>query len=197
MKIAAVDETPHDALALQTSLLSAGFEVPFVLCNDELMKSHGAGAADDHRIAVDAVVLRTRTLPIGLLDATTRFALAARAALAIFTEDRDIAKIRYAMQIGVGAYVIDGFDPERLGAVIDVARARFDALSTMYKKIEKLETALLERKIVERAKGLVMKRRSCDEQTAYRAIQKAAMDRNLKMVDVARQVLNVSDLVHR
>lgn len=195
MRIAAVDDTLQNAVALQATLQTAGFEVPVALAHRDLLKPRVNDHYADRMNAVEVIVLHIKRADHSLLDALARFSLEQQAAVAVFTEDHDPAKIRYAMQIGVGAYVIDGFDPKRLGAVIDVARARFDELCTLYKKIEKVETALLERKIVERAKGLVMKRRSCDEQTAYRAIQKAAMDRNLKMVDVARQVLNVSDLI--
>lgn len=195
MKIAAVDDTLQNAVALQAALRTAGFEVPVALAHRDVLKSKADNQHADRIADVEVIVLHVKKTDHSLLDALARFSLEHQAAVAVFTEDHDPAKIRYAMQIGVGAYVIDGFDPKRLGAVIDVARARFDELCALYKKIEKVEAALLERKIVERAKGLVMKRRSCDEQTAYRAIQKAAMDRNLKMVDVARQVLNVSDLM--
>lgn len=195
MKIAVVDDALQDAVALQETLQAAGFEVSTVLAHRDVLRPREDSFPSKSMREVEVVVLHSKTPYHALLDALARFSLEHQAAVVVFTEDHDPAKIRYAMQIGVGAYVIDGFDPKRLGAVIDVARARFDELRALYKKIEKIETALLERKIVERAKGLVMKRRSCDEQTAYRAIQKAAMDRNLKMVDVARQVLNVSDLM--
>lgn len=195
MKIAAVDDTLQDAVALQATLQSAGFEVPVALAQRDVLKPPADDQHANRMHEVEVVVLHSKNPDHALLDALARFSLEHQAAVVVFTEDHDPAKIRYAMQIGVGAYVIDGFDARRIGAVIDVAQARFDELRALYRKIEKVETALLERKIVERAKGLVMKRRSCDEQTAYRAIQKAAMDRNLKMVDVARQVLNVSDLM--
>lgn len=190
MKIAVVDDTLQSAVALQTTLAQAGFDVPIALPRTEALKR----PLDIPGIAV--ILLHSKKPEHPLLDALARFALEHNSAVVVFTEDRDPIKIRYAMKIGVGAYVIDGFDVSRVQPVIDVAIARFEELQHLYKKLEKVETALLERKIVERAKGLVMKRRSCDEQTAYRAIQKAAMDRNLKMVDVARQVLNVSDLMH-
>lgn len=190
MKIAVVDDTLQSAVALQATLVKAGFEVPVALPRSDALKR------PIDISGIEVILLHSKTPDHPLLDSLARFAIEQACALVVFTEDRDPAKIRYAMQVGVGAYVIDGFDVARVQPVIDVAIARFEELQLLYQKIEKVETALLERKIVERAKGLVMKRRSCDEQTAYRAIQKAAMDRNLKMVDVARQVLTVSDLMH-
>lgn len=190
MKIAIVDDTLQSAVALQTELTKAGFEVPHVLSRSDVLSR----PLDLPGIKV--VLLHSKTPDHPLLDSLARFALQHACAIVVFTQDHDPVKLRYAMQVGVGAYVIDGFEVGRVQAVIDVALARYEELQLLYKKIERLETALLERKIVERAKGVVMRRRSCDEQTAYRAIQKAAMDRNLKMVDVARQVLTVSDLMH-
>lgn len=190
MKIAIVDDTLQSAVALQSELTKAGFEVPHALSRSDVL----SGPMDLPGIKV--VLLHSKAPDHPLLDSLARCALQYACAIVVFTEDHDPGKLRYAMQVGVGAYVIDGFEVCRVQAVIDVALARYEELQLLYKKIERLETALLERKIVERAKGVVMRRRSCDEQTAYRAIQKAAMDRNLKMVDVARQVLSVSDLMH-
>lgn len=190
MKIAIVDDTLQSAVALQAVLTKAGFEVPIALPRADAL------SRPIDLPGIKVVLLHSKAPDHPLLDALARFALQHACAIVVFTEDRDPVKLRYAMQVGVGAYVIDGFEVGRVQAVIDVALARYEELQLLYKKIERLETALLERKIVERAKGVVMRRRSCDEQTAYRAIQKAAMDRNLKMVDVARQVLTVSDLMH-
>lgn len=189
MKIAAIDDTPQSAAALQTTLKQASLDVPLALSRVEALK-HSFAALD-----IELILLHSKTPDHRLLDALARISMERACPLAVFTEDRDGEKIRYAMQLGVAAYVIDGFSVGRMRAVLDVAITRFHELQLLYRKLEKAEKELLERKIVERAKGLVMKRRSCDEQTAYRAIQKAAMDSNLRMVEVARQVLNVSDLM--
>lgn len=190
MKIAVVDDTPQSAVALQAVLRQADFDVPVALSGADALEQ--PFAASD----IEVILLRSKAADHRLIDSLARLSIERACALAVFTEDRDREKIRHAIQLGVAAYVVEGFDVARLRPVLDVAIARFHELQLLYQKIQKAETVLLERKIVERAKGLVMKRRSCDEQTAYRAIQKAAMDRNLKMVEVARQVLNVSDLMH-
>lgn len=190
MKIAAIDDTPQRAADLQTILTQANFNVRLTLSRVDALE-HPFAAVD-----IELILLRSKAPDHRLLDSLARISVQRDCALTVFTEDRDREKIRYAIQLGVAAYVIDGFDIARMRPVLDVAMTRFRELQLLYRKLEKAEKELLERKIVERAKGLVMKRRSCDEQTAYRAIQKAAMDRNLKMVEVARQVLNVSDLMH-
>lgn len=190
MKIAAVDDTPKSAAALQAILRQTGFDVPLALSSADALKQPFA------TFEVEVILLRSKAPDHRLIESLARLSMERACALAVFTEDRDGEKIRHAIRLGVAAYVVDGFDTSRIRPVLDVAIARFHALQLLYQKIENAENVLLERKIVERARGMVMKRRSCDEQTAYRAIQKAAMDRNLKMVDVARQVLNVSDLMH-
>jgi response regulator NasT len=115
--------------------------------------------------------------------------------IVMFTHDGDSDKIRAAIRAGVSAYVVDGLKSERLRPIMDVAIARFNEFQAMRTDLEKAENQLTERKDVERAKGILMKQRGWSEDEAYQALRKAAMDKGSRLADVARQLVEITDLL--
>ncbi len=115
--------------------------------------------------------------------------------IVMFTNDGDKAKIQAAIRAGVSAYVVDGLKSERLGAIMDVAIARFNEFQTMRHNLDKAESQLVERKDIERAKGILMKQRGWSEEESYQALRKMAMAKGVKLAEVARQVVAVADLL--
>src|SRR6185436_10464569 len=99
------------------------------------------------------------------------------------------------VQAGVTSYIVDGMSPERLSPIVEVAIARFEAYQALQNELNAAKLKLSERKLVERAKGILMKSRNLPEDQAYRALRKLAMDKNQKLGDVARQVIEVSELL--
>jgi response regulator NasT len=115
--------------------------------------------------------------------------------IVLFVERSDEALMREAVATGVSAYVVDGLAPERVKAVVDVAMARFEATEGLRRELEEAKTTLAERKIIDRAKGILMQTRAMSEDEAYKALRKLAMDQGRKMADVAQTVVSVSDLL--
>ncbi len=115
--------------------------------------------------------------------------------IVMFTHDNDSEKIKLAVRAGVSAYVVDGLKSERLKPVMDVAIARFEEFQAMRRDLERAESKLAERKDVERAKGVLMKQRGWSEDEAYQALRKMAMEKGLKLGEVARQVIAVFELI--
>lgn len=115
--------------------------------------------------------------------------------IVLFTQDNDSEKIRSAIRAGVSAYVVDGLKSERLNPIMEVAIARFNQFQSMRQELEHAENQLAERKEVDRAKGILMKQRGWSEDESYQALRKMAMDRGLKLADVARQVITVAELM--
>lgn len=115
--------------------------------------------------------------------------------IVMFTHDNNSDKIRAAMRAGVSAYVVDGLKSERLKPIMDVAIARFEEFHAMRQELEKAENQLAERKVLDRAKGILMKQRNWSEDEAYQALRKMAMDRGLRLSEVAGQVISVSELL--
>ena len=115
--------------------------------------------------------------------------------IVLFTDEDDAAKIKQAIRAGVTSYVVKGIDPVRLKPILQVAIARFEEHQTLRRDLSDAQTQLAERKLIERAKGLVMKQKGIDEDAAYRLLRKLAMDRNAKLADVAEQVLDFAKVL--
>jgi response regulator NasT len=99
------------------------------------------------------------------------------------------------VRAGVNAYVVDGLAPSRVQPIIDVAVARFEELQSLRSELQNAQTELADRKTIERAKGVLMKRRNIDEQEAYRQLRKMAMDENMKLVQVAQEILRAAKIL--
>lgn len=119
----------------------------------------------------------------------------ARRPIVCFTEDKDRDRMHAAIEAGVSAYVVAGLSAERVKAVLDVAIARFEVDQKLRHELSETKLKLAERKIIERAKGLLMERHHCTEDEAYRKLRRLAMDKNLKLSDVAQRMLDVADLL--
>ena len=113
----------------------------------------------------------------------------------MFTNDDDSDLIRRAVHSGVSAYIVDGINARRVRPIIDAAIARFEQFDAMRTELENAKSTLESRKIVEKAKGLLMESKDMNEADAYRAMQRMAMDRNLKMVDLARSIIAAAELL--
>ena len=113
----------------------------------------------------------------------------------IFSENGDDKIINSAVQAGVSSFIVDGLSKKRIKPVLNVALARFKNHSTLQSELTKTKETLANRKIIEQAKGLVMKQKKCTEDEAYNALRKLAMDRNQKLNDVAKNVLEFSSLL--
>ena len=103
-----------------------------------------------------------------------------------FTED--------AANVGVAAYIIDGFVQGRLKHIMELARARYREISTLRRELEETRSTLADRKVIEKAKGIIMKRKTIDEESAFQLMRKMAMDKNQKMSEIAKSIINVDSM---
>ena len=115
--------------------------------------------------------------------------------IVLFTEDRANATIQAALKAGVSAYVVAGMQADRLQPILDVAVARFEREQALREELRDAQTKLVERKVVERAKGFLMQQKGVSEDEAFRLLRKLAMDRNAKLLEVAQQVVDVAKLL--
>jgi two-component system, response regulator / RNA-binding antiterminator len=118
-----------------------------------------------------------------------------RRPVAMFVDRSDSDMIKAAVESGVGAYVVDGLKKERVKAVVDMAVSRFNAFNDLREELERAKQALGERKVVERAKGILMKERGLTEEAAYALLRKAAMSDNRRVVDIAQAVITAAGLL--
>jgi response regulator NasT len=115
--------------------------------------------------------------------------------IVLFTEDGNPSQLAAAMAAGVAAYVVAGLQVDRVKPVLEVAMARFNADQKLRSELSDTKTKLAERKTIERAKGLLMERHRLSENEAYQKLRKQAMEKNLKLVDLAQRILDVADLL--
>jgi response regulator NasT len=113
----------------------------------------------------------------------------------MFSSDRDSQTIRSAVKAGVAAYVVDGFDIGRLEPVIEVAIARFEEHQALKHELAEASRKLSERKTIEKAKGILMKTRGMDEDAAYAALRKMAMEKSQPLAKVAADLIDMARLL--
>jgi len=115
--------------------------------------------------------------------------------IAMFVDRSDADMIAAAVDAGVGAYVVDGLRKERVKSVLDTAVSRFNAFNKLREELDRAKAALEERKVVERAKGILMKERGLTEDAAYTLLRKAAMNESRRISEVAQSVVTAARLL--
>ena len=115
--------------------------------------------------------------------------------IVMFSADGNTEKIREAVRAGVSAYVVDGLAAQRVQPILDVAIARFEALQSLRNELEDTQSQLADRKRIDRAKGILMKQKNLSEEDAYKWLRKMAMNENLKLAEVADQVIRAAKLL--
>jgi len=115
--------------------------------------------------------------------------------MVVFTHDSNPGSIDAAVKAGASTYVIDCHDPERLGSLLGVAKARFDEQQSLKKELLQTKIALSDRKNVEKAKGIIMKSKSVSEDQAYNAMRKLAMNHNKRLGEIAEQIISASEVL--
>jgi two-component system, response regulator / RNA-binding antiterminator len=175
------------ARALRIGLLEAGYNILAALPPDADLEQQIS------KLQPDVIIVDEQS------DAALRNVVAAtanaRRPIVCFTEDNDRRKMHAAIEAGVSAYVVAGLSVERVKAVLDVAIARFEVDQKLRDELNETKLKLAERKVIERAKGLLMERHHCSEDDAYRKLRRLAMDKNLKLSEIAQRMLDFADLL--
>lgn len=113
----------------------------------------------------------------------------------MFAEDQQTETINRVIKAGVSAYIVDGLEPKRLKAIIDIAIARFKEQRELKDELKKTKTQLEDRKLVDRAKAVLIKSQGYTEEQAYHALRKLAMDRGVSLGEMAKNVISMADLL--
>ena len=115
--------------------------------------------------------------------------------IAMFVDRSDTASIEAAVDAGVSAYIVDGLKKERVKPILDMAVSRFNAFSRLQRELADAKSALEERKIIERAKGILMKMRGLSEEQAFALLRQTAMNEKKKISDIAQSVVTAAGLL--
>jgi len=177
------------ARVLRIGLLEAGYDIVASLPPDMYLPERIAqlqpdmiivDAESDARDVLEHVVIATRD---------------ERRPIVMFTESDDTQTMEAAMAAGVSAYIVAGLQSERIKPVLHVALARFKREQKLLEELSDTKSKLAERKVIERAKGLLMERQRYTEEQAFQKLRSMAMSKNLKLSEVAQRILDVEDLL--
>ena len=175
--------------SLRIGLLQNGCNIVAVLPADVFLPERLA------QIGPDMIIVDAESQARDTLEHVVMATRDARRPIVLFTEDNDTTHVRDAIAAGVTAYVVAGLAPDRVKPVLDVALARFQHEEHLRRELADARSQLSERKTIDRAKGILMTRNGLSEGDAYARLRKTAMDKGLKVADVAQRILDVSDLL--
>ena len=184
-----VDESTERSLFMRLTLERLGHDIVAEIADSgrlyEAVRSH----------APDAIIIDTESPSRDTLEHLCMITESCPRPIVMFTEDAKRESIREAVRAGVTAYIVDGLAAERIEPIIETAVARFEAFQSVQTELAQTRSKLSERKLVERAKGILMKEKSLSEEDAFRMLRKLAMDRSAPMATVAEQVITYARLL--
>ena len=175
--------------ALRIGLLESGYDIVASLPADMFLPERIAqlqpdmiiiDAESDARDVLEHIVIATRD---------------ERRPIILFTEDKTTSSMDAAMAAGVSAYIVDGLRAERVMPVLQVALARFRQEQKLLTELSDTKLKLADRKTIDRAKGLLMSHHKLSEDQAYQKLRSMAMNKNLKLAEVAQRIIDVEDLL--
>lgn len=189
LNILVVSESKQKAKMLTDSLIQANYTVAA-----ELQPTQDVVAMATERY-VDMVVAYLEEVNLAFMNQIYNLNQDCPKPVVIFTEKCQSELIKGAVHAGVNAFVVDGFSARRIDSIVELAKARFDEEKQLRDELKQAKSKLQERKLIEKAKGIIMQQKNLKEEQAYQALRKLAMDKNQRVVDIAQDVINVSKLL--
>ena len=175
--------------SLRIGLLENGFNLVAVLPADRFLNERLT------QLQPDMIIVDAESQARDALEHVVVATRDARRPIVMFTNDNDTSHVKDAVAAGVSAYIVAGLSSERIRPILDVAMARFEHEQALRQELADTKVELQDRKIIDRAKGMLMQRQGLNEQAAYDKLRKTAMDKSLKVVEVAQRMLDVADLL--
>jgi two-component system, response regulator / RNA-binding antiterminator len=189
LKIAIVDESPVRAAILEDGLREAGFE-QVVRIEETTSLLERIYALDP-----DVILIDLENPSRDVLAQMFQVSRIVKRPIAMFVDQSDTASIQASVDAGVSAYIVDGLKKERVKNILDLCISRFNAFSRLQEELDRTKTALEERKVIDRAKGIMMKARGLSEEEAYALLRKTAMNEKKKIAEIAQSVITAADLL--
>ncbi|WP_192365448.1 ANTAR domain-containing response regulator [Mesorhizobium mediterraneum] len=189
LTVLVIDENHIRASIIEAGLREAGHEQVTVVHDV-------AGIA--RRIAEiepDVIVIDLENPNRDMLENMFQLSRVVKRPIAMFVDRSDQASIEAAVEAGVSAYVVDGLRQERVKPILDMAISRFNAFSRMARELEEARSELEDRKVIDRAKGILMRSRGLSEDAAYTLLRKTAMNQNRKISEIAQSLVTAAGLL--
>ncbi len=189
LNVLVIDENRIRVAIIEEGLRDAGYDQVTVIDN-----MHGLA----RRIAdlnPDVIVIDLENPNRDMLESMFQLSRAVRRPIAMFVDQSDEASIEAAVEAGVSAYIVDGLKQERVRPILKMAISRFNAFARLNRELEETRGELEGRKIIDRAKGLIMRSRGFSEDEAYALLRKTAMNQNRKIIDIAQGLVTAASLL--
>jgi response regulator NasT len=189
LKIVIVDESPIRAAIIQEGLREAGFSqvVHIAEMANLLVRVYA--------VDPDVIIIDLQNPSRDVLEQMFQVSRVVKRPVAMFVDQSDTASIQASVDAGVSAYVVNGLKKERIKHILDMCVSRFNAFTRLQDELDRAKSALADRKVIDRAKGILMKARNVTEEEAYALIRRTAMNENKKIVEIAQSVVTAAELL--
>lgn len=182
-RVLQIGDDQREAKAIGDSIEAAGYAlITKVGTRDDLCTLSQAAFPD--------VIVFSVKVPDGyVLDQVRKLSSVYPCPVVMFASRSTDQLTRDTINSGVSALIVDGFRPERLKSIFSLALARFEEMQGLKTKLVETQRALSDRKIIDKAKGILMEHSGVTEDQAYKKLRSMAMAGNLKLVQIAKNVI--------
>ena len=188
LKILLIDEDPIRRAILEAGLHEAGF-------GNVVLLGNRTGLLDQvYRIDPDVILIDLENPSRDVLEQMFQVSRIVRRPIAMFVDQSDRGTIEAAVDAGVSAYIVGGLRKERVKNILDLCISRFNAFARLQDELDRTKSALEARKVIDRAKGILMKAKTLSEEEAYALLRTTAMKEKRKIADVAQSVITAAEL---
>ncbi|MBJ7404463.1 MAG: ANTAR domain-containing protein [Bradyrhizobium sp.] len=188
-KIVIVDESPVRAAILEEGLRDAGFtQVVHISEMQSLL-------ARIYAVDPDIIVIDLENPSRDVLEAMFQVSRAVKRPVAMFVDQSDSASIQASVEAGVSAYIVDGLKKERMKPILDLCVSRFNAFAKLQEELDRTKSQLEDRKVIERAKGILMRVKGLTEDEAYVLMRSTAMREKKKIGEIAQSIITASEML--
>ncbi|MEG0222618.1 MAG: ANTAR domain-containing protein [Comamonas sp.] len=175
--------------SLRVGLLEAQYDIVDTLPADVFLSERIA------QLRPDLIIVDTESEARDALEHVVMATRDERRPIVLFTNDPDTTHVRDAVAAGVCAYIVEGLAPQRIRPILQVAMARFKHEQSLRAELQDARDELKDRKTIDRAKGILMERQALSEKQAYDRLRKLAMDKGIKMVQIAQRMIDAAELL--
>ncbi len=189
LNVLVIDENSIRASIIELGLREAGYQLVTVV--DDM----NGLARRIEEINPDVIVIDIENPNRDMLESIFQISRAVARPIAMFVDKSDEASIIAAVDAGVSAYIVDGLKKERVKPILEMAVSRFNAFNRLQRELADAKSALEERKIIDRAKGILMKIRGLSEDEAFTLLRQTAMNEKKKIADIAQSVITAAGLL--
>lgn len=189
MRVVIIDESAARAAVIEEGLREAGVTDILTLTKREGMVAAIAAAEPD------VVLMNLENPSRDALEESFLISRSLRKPIAMFVDQSDADTMMAAIDAGVSAYVVDGFRKERVKPIVDLAVRRFQAFSRLQDELADARNQLAERKTIDEAKAILMRKRGIGEPEAYKLMRSHAMQSNRRIVEVAQALITAESML--